>query len=286
MNTEPNNIYLGDCYELIKQIPDKSIDLIYTDIPYMFATGGNAGAFGYKARNYNEAIVVSDDKREKIKAEADRLLEVMNNNPVGSDEYKKAHSQRSKLLVDIDTYDIRTGIDWAILDELNRVMKNIFIYLWCSKAQIPYLIDYYVNQRECNFDILVWCKTNSIPKTNNTYLPNVEYCLFFREKNCPKKLNDGYELKSRYYISAANKTDKDRFRHPTIKPEELVKRHILHSTDENDIVLDPFCGSGTTCKACKDTNRRYIGFEINEEYYKIATDRLNNIQADGQVLLF
>lgn len=66
----------------------------------------------------------------------------------------------------------------------------------------------------------------------------------------------------------------------------MVKKHILHSTNENDIVLDAFVGSGTTCVACKELNRQYIGFEINEKYFKIAKDRLNGINQKGQMDLF
>lgn len=127
-------------------------------------------------------------------------------------------------------------------------------------------------------------KTNPTPATNNVWLPDIEYCLFFREKGV--KLNDGYEVKSKWYISPINKADKDLYKHPTIKPFELVKRHLLHTTQENDIVLDCFCGSGTTCVACKETNRKYIGMEINEEYHKIATDRLKGITANGQISIF
>ena len=116
------------------------------------------------------------------------------------------------------------------------------------------------------------------------YLSDLEYCLMFREKSC--KLNDGYELKSKWYISPINKSDKDLYNHPTIKPLELVKRHILHSTQPGDIVLDCFCGSGTTCVAAKELNRRYIGIEIDPEYYKIACDRLNGIDARGQTSIF
>ena len=116
-------------------------------------------------------------------------------------------------------------------------------------------------------------------------MPDIEYCLCIKGKDAPR-YNDGYELKSKWYISPKNKEDRDNYNHPTIKPLELVKRHILHSTQENDLVLDCFAGSGTTLKACQETNRRYIGFEINEEYYKIAKDRLNNINAKGEVSLF
>ena len=129
---------------------------------------------------------------------------------------------------------------------------------------------YFVDKKNCNFEILVWCKTNPTPATNNSYLPDLEYCLMFREKGC--KLNDGYDLKSKWFVSSLNINDKDKFKHPTIKPLDLVKRHILHSTQPDDIVLDCFCGSGTTCLACKETGRRYIGMEIDKEYHKIAVD--------------
>ena len=115
-------------------------------------------------------------------------------------------------------------------------------------------------------------------------MPDVEYCFCIREKGTG--LNDGYELKSKWYLSQTNTEDKDKYEHPTIKPLELVKRHILHSTQPNDIVLDCFCGSGTTCVACKETGRRFIGIEIDKKYHKIAVDRLNGINANGQTSIF
>ena len=167
----------------------------------------------------------------------------------------------------------------------------IYIYIWCSKKQILDFLKYFVDEKKCNFEILTWNKTNPTPATNNTYLPDIEYCLMFRENGCI--LNDGYELKSKWYVSPINKGDKDLYDHPTIKPLELVKRHILHSTQPNDIVLDCFLGSGTTCVAAKETGRRYIGFEIDKTYFQIAQDRLNNIsqqtrkQIDsGQMTIF
>ena len=121
--------------------------------------------------------------------------------------------------------------------------------------------------------------------TNDMWLPDVEYCLCIKGKGAPR-YNDGYELKSKFYISNKNTDDKNNYNHPTIKPLELVKRHILHSTQPNDIVLDCFCGSGTTCVACKETGRRFIGIEIDKEYHKIAVDRLNGINANGQTSIF
>lgn len=178
--------------------------------------------------------------------------------------------------------DITKGFNYELLSEFVRVLKKINLYIWVSDRQILPVYNYFDNLK-CSVNILVWHKNNPIPTTKNKYLNDLEYCLFIKESGV--KLNDGYELKSRFFNSNINKNDKDLFLHPTIKPLELVKRHILHSTAPNDLVLDAFCGSGTTCKACKDTGRRYIGFEIDSKYWQIANDRLNNISATGQITL-
>lgn len=78
-----------------------------------------------------------------------------------------------------------------------------------------------------------------------------------------------------YLVGGGNSTsDKIAFKHPTIFPEELARDHILSWTNENDTVLDPFMGSGTTGKMCIATNRKFIGIEINKDYFEIANKRL------------
>ena len=134
----------------------------------------------------------------------------------------------------------------------------------------------FIDKYNCRYNLLVWCKSNPIPATNNVWLPDLEYCLVFKEKEAPN-YNDGYELKSKWYVSPINKNDKELYEHPTIKPLDLIKRHILHSTQPNDIVLDCFLGSGTTAVACKELGRNFIGFELNPKYYELANDRLNGI---------
>lgn len=190
-----------------------------------------------------------------------------------------------------DIIDITEGIDYKILDELIRVMKKIHIFIWCSKSQILPLMNFFIKKKECNFDLLTWNKTNPIPCANNTWLSDIEYCLYFREKGVP--LNDEYEVKSKWFTSSINQKDKELYGHPTIKPLELVKRHLLHSTNENDIVLDTFMGSGTTAVACKELNRNFIGFELDKKYYEIACNRLKGLtqqdvklQKEGQMTLF
>lgn len=176
--------------------------------------------------------------------------------------------------------NLMEGIDYSILDDLCRVLKTIYIYIWCSKSQIQYLINYFTD-KGCNYNILCWCKNNPVPFGASNFLSDIEYCLCFYEKGA--KFYDGVEHKSKFYISNLNWLDKKKYNHPTIKPLELVKRHLLNSTQENDIVLDCFSGSGTTCVACKELNRQFLGIEINPTYYQISVDRLNGILANGQI---
>jgi DNA modification methylase len=236
-----NKIYLGDSYALIKELPAKSIDCIYTDIPYLYSGGGDT-------------------------------------NGTGGSRVTKSIRKVAKDLV-----DIKDGIDYAIFDEFIRVSKKLNLFIWCSKMQLLDIMDYFIS-RGCNYDLLVWLKTNPIPATNNTWLPDIEYCLYFREVGVP--LNDGFELKSKWYISPINQGDKDEFGHPTIKPLELVERHLLHATQPGDLVLDCFNGSGTTCVAAKRNGRNFIGMEIDPAYHKISMDRINGINARGQTSIF
>lgn len=145
-------------------------------------------------------------------------------------------------------------------------------------------MEYFIGKKNCYFEIIIWKKTNVTPLCGNKYLTDKEYCLFFREKGV--KIMGEYETKQTVYISSSNRGDKEDYEHPNCKPIEIIKNEIINSSNENDIVLDCFLGSGTTAVACKETGRQYIGFEINEKYFKIAQDRLNGITKDGQTTIF
>lgn len=198
-----NTITLGDSYELIKDIPDKSIDLVIIDPPYSFGKGGNhTGIFKERKTEYYDEI------REKN----------LNNN-----------------------------IDLRILDELSRVMKKTNIYIWCNKEQIYQYLKYYLD-KNYKFEIIIWNKNNPVPTVNNKYLSDKEYCLYFRKKGVA--LNGTVKTKKTVYSSNLNIKDKDKFKHPTIKPLSIIKNLIINSSKEGDIVLDCFsrkwnnvCGS-------------------------------------------
>lgn len=171
-----------------------------------------------------------------------------------------------------DILDIKDGFNREILDLLVQKMKKINIYIYCSKLQVPMYLNYF-KDKNCNYEILAWHKTNPSPLVNNTYLPDTEYVLFFRQKGV--RVYGNYHTKAKYYLSGTLQKEKKMYRHPTVKPIEFIERHIINSSNEGDLVLDCFAGSGTTLVACIKNNRNFIGFEREEKYCKIAEKRIN-----------
>lgn len=146
--------------------------------------------------------------------------------------------------------------------------------------QLGKIINYYENKK-CNIDVLCWHKDDPIPMCGNSYLSDTEYCIFAREPKVP--LFGEVNTKRKFYVSHCNREDKYKYKHPTIKPLQIIKNLIINSSKEGDLILDCFSGSGTTCVASKELNRRFIGIEIEPEYHKISLDRLNGMTADGQI---
>ena len=170
-----------------------------------------------------------------------------------------------------DLIGLKDGFDLKVLDLLIPKMKKINIYIYCSKRQVRDLLEYFTN-KGCNYEILTWHKQNPSPLTNNIYLPDTEYIIFAREKGV--RLYGNYHTKRKYYISGVNQVDKKRYKHPTIKPLPFIENHIVNSSKEGDLILDCYCGSGTTLVGAIKTNRNYIGFEIDKNYFEIAKQRV------------
>lgn len=224
------HLALGDCLELIKDIPNNSVDLVVIDPPYQIADHGSGGCFGREKRAYHNEL------------------------------------ENAKLT---------KGFNSNILHELVRVMKKINIYIWCNKTQLRQYIDFF-EDKGCTTELLTWHKTNPVPTCNNKYLSDTEYLLFFREKGV--RIYGKYATKKKYYVSATNKADKDKYKHPTIKPIEIIQNLVINSSVEGDTVLDCFMGSGTTGVACLNTNRKFIGIELDENYFNIAKNRIEAAQ--------
>lgn len=117
-------------------------------------------------------------------------------------------------------------------------------------------------------NILIWNKNNATP--NKYYMQQAEFILLLRKGKARNINNMGTSNILSAYNIIGNKL------HPTQKPVELMEVLISNSSDEGDTILDPFFGSGSTIIAAEKLNRKAIGFEIDEEYYKTAKERIEN----------
>lgn len=157
--------------------------------------------------------------------------------------------------------------DW--IPELYRVLKEgTHCYIFTNALNLKEMLNESEKAGYKLHNLLVWEKNNCTP--SQFYMKNCEYILFLR-KGKAKWINDigGSKTVHKFNNIIGSKI------HPTEKPVELLKYYILNSSNENDLVLDPFMGSGSTAQACIETGRNYLGFEIDEEYYNVSQKRIN-----------
>ena len=157
------------------------------------------------------------------------------------------------------------------ISECYRVLKNgTHFYTFCNTNSILEYLEAANNAGFKLHNIIVMKKDTGMP--NRWYLKNTELILFFR-KGKAKPIND---YTSRDWFDVKMPTLKNGKVHITQKPLSIIQTFVLNSSVENDIVLDIFMGSGTTGVACINTNRNFIGIELDEGYFKIAENRIYN----------
>ena len=165
--------------------------------------------------------------------------------------------------------------DW--LPNLYRVMKEgSHIYLMCNFKNLNDLM----NKTEIvgfkHVNLLVWEKNNCTP--SQFYMKNCEYTLLLR-KGKSKYINNIGDSKTVHKFNniIGNKV------HPTEKPEQLMKFYVENSSNVGDTVLDMFMGSCSTGVACLNTNRKFIGVEMNEGYFDIGVKRMQESTMKGEI---
>lgn len=235
---ELNKIYNMDCLEGLKQLKDNSIDLIVTSPPY------NKG-FWSSNRNLNNGF--------------------------------KTKSRRIDYGEFDDCMQPKDYEDWQkkIINECLRVLKptgslfynHIDILNKHQTIHPKYVYEFPLKQ------IIIWNRKNT-PKLDKSYFFPINEYIFWIQKTQNSRVKFNRKLsKLNKNIWDMNPDKNNKF--PAPYPEELSDNCILSCTDENDIVLDIFSGSGTTLKSAKKLNRKYIGFEINKEYSKEIERTLN-----------
>lgn len=166
---------------------------------------------------------------------------------------------------DIMTFDLQ-----EFLKELYRITKGTVI-IFCGKEQISEIHKFFSDkQKKHNGTVrqIIWMKTNPSPMNGqHIYLSGIENAVWFKKRG--GTFNAHCKNTVFQYPCGRSKL------HPTEKNHNLLKELILDNSNESDIIFDPCAGSGSHCLVALENNRKYIGFELSEDYYNIALQRLN-----------
>jgi len=260
MTIQKNTIVEGDCIEMLSQLPDNSVDLVFADPPYNLQLGGG----------------LTRPDQSKVDGVTDAW-----------DQFDS-----------FDAYDMFTH---AWLEQARRVLKPDGA-IW--------MIGSYHNIFRCGAILqdqgfwiqndVIWLKTNPMPNFKGTRFQNAHETLIWAGKsqkskvtfnyNALKAFNDDKQMRSDWMIPLCTgnerlKGDDGKKAHPTQKPEALLKRVLLATTNPGDLVVDPFSGTGTTATVAKMLGRDYIGIERDKTYARISRARLKATEAlDAETL--
>lgn len=243
---DSHKLYNDDCFDVMSKFDENSIDCIITDPPYFLS---------------NDGITCKSGKM---------------------------------VSVNKGTWDVRKGFDEIYSFNLNWIEESYRILkpggtLWVSGTYHNiYTIGSIVDSID-DFRILnniTWVKTAPPPNLSCRFFTHSTETLLWIRKgkktkhyfnyDLMKEINQGKQMKDVWVIGRPKKAEKELGKHPTQKPEELIERIILSSTEKNDLVLDMFNGSGTTGVVAVRNNRRYIGIELDKEFYEISKRRIEN----------
>jgi site-specific DNA-methyltransferase (adenine-specific) len=234
----------GDCIEILNQARENSVDMIFADPPYFLSNGG-------------------------ITCHAGRMVSVNK----GKWDKTKGVEENHKFT-----------LEW--LKACQRVLKPNGTIWVSGTTHIIYLVGFAM--QELGYKILndiIWFKRNAPPNLSCRYFTHSTEIVLWAAKNgkskhyfdyqLMKKMNKGKQMRNVWEISSPLAEEKKFGKHPTQKPVELLTRIIHASTKDNDLILDPFCGSSTTGVAAILLGRKYVGIDMEEEYLVLSKKRLD-----------
>ncbi len=246
-------ILAGDCIEVMNSLPESSVDLIFADPPYNLQLKGDLH------RPDNSKVDAVDDEWDQF------------------DSFK--------------VYDQFTR-EW--LKAARRLLKpNGAIWVIGSYHNVFRLGAELQNQGYWILNDVVWRKSNPMPNFRGKRFTNAHETMIWASKDekakytfnyeALKALNEGIQMRSDWVLPICNggerlKDDNGEKAHPTQKPESLLHRVLIASTNEGDVVLDPFFGTGTTGAVAKALGREFIGIEREEKYRMVAERRIAGIR--------
>ena len=244
-------VYETDCVDLMRLMPEGSVDAVFADPPYRLSGGG---------------VTVRSGRVSSVdKGAWDRSL--------GS--FEKDHDFNLRWLREARRILKPDGTVWV--SGTHHIIFSLGFALQTLRFRI-------INQ-------VTWEKPDPPPNARRTAFTHAHETLLWASKGKSARHTFNYDLinsrepdtqmSSVWRIPAVPKREKRHGYHPTQKPLRIVRRALLASTGEGDLVFDPFCGSGTTAVAAKELNRFFIGAELEREYAELAARRVAGAERGG-----
>ena len=249
-------LFLGNSLELLKKIPENSVDMVFADPPYNLSNGGFTCQSGKRVSvdkgSWDQSKGPEEDfafHRQWIKA-CYRILK-----PEGT------------LWVS-GSYHSIYACGYAIQLEGFKILNDIS---WFKPNASPNLSCRYFT---ASHETLIWARKD--PNARHTF--NYQEMKMGDWHEADKIKRDGKQMRSVWSLPTPRKKEKTQGKHPTQKPLSLLKRIVLASTNLGDIVVDPFAGSSTTGLAAYQYERQFIGIERDPEYLDISIRRIQELQ--------
>ena len=247
-----DRLYRGDALEVLARIPDESIDCVWTDPPYLLSNGGVTCFSGRRVSvnkgDWDQSRGVEEDHRFNLAwtAACRRVLK-----PAGT-------------IWISGTLHVYPSVGMALVQNGFRLLNDI---VWEKPNPPPNLgCRTFTHATE----VILWA-SKSAKGSPHRYTFNYDEM---------RRENGGKQMKTVWRMNAPGASEKRFGKHPTQKPLALITRCLRASTNEGDVVLDPFAGAGSTGVAALELGRRFIGIEIDPEFIDISTKRLPIVDPD------
>lgn len=252
MNKVNYKIIEGNCLEVMDNLFDDKgefVDFIFADPPYFLSNGG---------------ITCQNGKMVKV---------------------DKGDWDKSKGA------DVNHDFNKEWISRCQKLLKPNGSMMVSGTMHVIYSVGFAMQQLNMKLlNNIIWQKPNPPPNLACRYFTHSTETILWSAKtmkskhlfNYPlmKKINDNKQMKDVWNFTAPKKSEKLFGKHPTQKPLDLLTRILLSATNENDLVLDPFNGSGTTGVACVTNNRNYVGIELEKSYIELTKKRIKEIEND------
>ena len=247
--TDDFKLIFDDVFKAIKRFNDKSVDMIFADPPYFLS---------------NDGITCSGGKMVSVnKGEWDRALSINEKHKFNRKWIKECY----RILKDNGTIWISGtlhniySIGMALEEEGFKIINNI---TWQKTNPPPNLA---CKTFTHSTETILWARKD---------LKNIKYTFNYETM---KKLNNNKQMKDVWTTSLTKPSEKKQGKQPTQKPLEILDKIIIASTNKNDLILDPFCGSSTTGISAIRLNRKYIGIDKEKAYLDLSIRRFQELQS-------